>query len=133
MTAKNRGVAAGLAGAVETAEPPRPAFEARDARPNAGPFAGRSNRLAELASGALVSAAQERVDPARCRMWSEHNRDYGLLNETNCADLIESLESTPDTVVTLTSGNKLVVRDTPEEIQDKIVDYQRRVQGPKEV
>ncbi len=49
------------------------------------------------------------------------------------ADLIESLESTPDTVVTLTTGNKLVVRDTPEEIQDKIVDYQRRVQGPKEV
>jgi flagellar protein FlbD len=49
------------------------------------------------------------------------------------ADLIESLESTPDTVVTLTSGNKLIVRDTPEEIQEKIVDYQRRVQGPKEV
>jgi len=93
MTSKNRGFAAGLAGAVETAEPPRPAFEARDARPNAGPFAGRSNRLAELASGALVSAAQERVDPARCRMWSEHNRDYQLLNETNCADLIESLKA----------------------------------------
>jgi uncharacterized protein YlzI (FlbEa/FlbD family) len=28
------------------------------------------------------------------------------------ADLIESLESTPDTVVTLTSGNKLLVRDS---------------------
>ncbi len=49
------------------------------------------------------------------------------------ADLIESLESTPDTVVTLTSGNKLIVRDTMEEIQAKIIDYQRRVQGPKEV
>ena len=48
------------------------------------------------------------------------------------ADLIESVESTPDTVVTLTSGNKLIVRDSPEEIQAKIVDYQRRVQGPKE-
>jgi flagellar protein FlbD len=48
------------------------------------------------------------------------------------ADLIESLESTPDTVVTLISGNKLIVRDTMEEIQDKIVAYQRRVQGPKE-
>jgi flagellar protein FlbD len=48
------------------------------------------------------------------------------------ADLIESIEPTPDTVITLTSGNKLIVRDTPEEIQAKIVDYQRRVQGPKE-
>lgn len=48
------------------------------------------------------------------------------------ADLIESLEATPDTVVTLTSGNKLVVRDTMQEIQDKIVDYKRRIHGPKE-
>jgi flagellar protein FlbD len=48
------------------------------------------------------------------------------------ADLIESLESTPDTVVTLTSGNKLLVRDTMEEIQAKIIAYQRSVQGPKE-
>ena len=43
------------------------------------------------------------------------------------ADLIESLESTPDTVVTLTSGNKLIVRDTMEEIQAKIVDYNRKI------
>jgi flagellar protein FlbD len=49
------------------------------------------------------------------------------------ADLIESLESTPDTVVTLTSGNKLLVRDSMEEIQAKIVDFKRRIYGPKEV
>jgi flagellar protein FlbD len=48
------------------------------------------------------------------------------------AELIEQLETTPDTVVTLTSGNKLLVRDTPEEIQAKIIDYKRRVYGPKE-
>ena len=48
------------------------------------------------------------------------------------AELIEQLESTPDTVITLTSGNKLIVRDTPEEIQAKIIDYKRRVYGPKE-
>ncbi len=48
------------------------------------------------------------------------------------ADLIESLESTPDTVVTLTSGNKLIVRDSPEEIQAKIIDYKRKTVGPKE-
>jgi len=49
------------------------------------------------------------------------------------ADLIESLEATPDTVVTLTSGNKLLVRDSMEEIQAKIVDFKRRIYGPKEV
>jgi flagellar protein FlbD len=43
------------------------------------------------------------------------------------ADLIETLESTPDTVVTLTSGNKLIVRDTMEEIRAKIIDYNRKI------
>ena len=45
------------------------------------------------------------------------------------ADLIESLESTPDTVVTLVSGNKLIVRDTMDEIRDRIVDYKRKIFG----
>jgi flagellar protein FlbD len=48
------------------------------------------------------------------------------------ADLIESLEATPDTVVTLTSGNKLLVRDSMAEIQAKIIDFKRRIYGPKE-
>jgi flagellar protein FlbD len=48
------------------------------------------------------------------------------------ADLIESLEATPDTVVTLTSGNKLLVRDSMEEIQAKIIEYKRQIYGPKE-
>jgi flagellar protein FlbD len=46
------------------------------------------------------------------------------------ADLIESLEATPDTVVTLTSGNKLIVRDRLEEIQDKIIAYKRKIHAP---
>ena len=32
------------------------------------------------------------------------------------AALIESVEQTPDTVVTLVSGNRLTVQETPEEI-----------------
>jgi flagellar protein FlbD len=47
----------------------------------------------------------------------------------NC-DLIESIESTPDTVVTLTSGNKLIVRDTMEQLQAKIVEFKRKIYGP---
>jgi flagellar protein FlbD len=46
------------------------------------------------------------------------------------ADLIEFLESTPDTVVTLTSGNKLVVRDSMEEIQSRIIEYKRKIHAP---
>jgi flagellar protein FlbD len=45
-------------------------------------------------------------------------------------DLIESLEATPDTVMTLTNGNKLLVRDTMDEIRDKIVEFKRRIYGP---
>lgn len=46
------------------------------------------------------------------------------------ADLIEFLEATPDTVVTLMSGNKLVVLDTVDEIRDRIIEYKRRIYGP---
>lgn len=49
----------------------------------------------------------------------------------NC-DLIESVESTPDTVVTLTSGNKLIVRDTLEEVRQRIIDFKRKIYGPGE-
>ena len=45
-------------------------------------------------------------------------------------DLIERAEATPDTVVTLTSGNKLIVRDTMDEIRDRIVEFKRRIHGP---
>ena len=48
------------------------------------------------------------------------------------ADLIESVEANPDTLVTLTSGNKLLVRDTMDEVQAKIVEFKRRIHGPKE-
>ena len=47
----------------------------------------------------------------------------------NC-DLIESIESTPDTVVTLTSGNKLIVRESLEEITRRVIDFKRQIYGP---
>ena len=46
-------------------------------------------------------------------------------------DLIETLEATPDTVVTLTNGNKLLVRDTMDEVREKIVDFKRQIHGPE--
>lgn len=41
------------------------------------------------------------------------------------SELIESMEATPDTVITLTGGNKYVVSETTEELIRKIIDYQR--------
>jgi flagellar protein FlbD len=32
--------------------------------------------------------------------------------------LIETMESTPDTMLTLTTGKKLMVRETPEQVSD---------------
>lgn len=46
-------------------------------------------------------------------------------------DLIESLEATPDTVVTLTSGNKLIIRDSMDEVREKIIEFKRRIYGPE--
>ena len=43
------------------------------------------------------------------------------------ADLIERLEITPDTVVTLVDGTKYVVADTVEEVIDRIVNFRARI------
>ena len=45
------------------------------------------------------------------------------------AELIRSIEHTPDTVITLTTEYKIVVRDTAEQILDRIVQYQKQVRG----
>jgi ParB family chromosome partitioning protein len=89
MSSKNKGFAAGLSSSLDDESP------AQELAPRlgVGALAGRTNRLAELASGALVSRAQELVDPARCRMWDEHNRDYAMLDEVRCQDLIESIKA----------------------------------------
>jgi len=44
----------------------------------------------------------------------------------NC-DLIETLEQNPDTVIVMTTGNKFVVKETPEEIVEKIIDFKRKI------
>ena len=48
------------------------------------------------------------------------------------AELIEFIEATPDTIVTLTTGRKVVVRESVEELIEKVVAYKRSFmqQGP---
>jgi ParB family chromosome partitioning protein len=89
MSSKNRSFAAGLMGSLDAAAP-QPETPTRSP---VGILASRENRMAALASGAVVGRAIEQVDPARCRLWSEHNRDYDALDEIRCADLIESFKA----------------------------------------
>jgi ParB family chromosome partitioning protein len=89
MTSKNRSFTAGLMGALDDAAPQPEA----PTRLPASILASRQSRMSELAAGAVVGRAVEQVDPARCRIWSEHNRDYAKLNEERCADLIESFKA----------------------------------------
>lgn len=42
-------------------------------------------------------------------------------------DLIETIEQTPDTVLTMTTGNKYVVKEEQEEIIRRIIHYKRKV------
>lgn len=44
----------------------------------------------------------------------------------NC-EMIELLEETPDTVITLNTGTKLVVKEKAEEIKTAIIDYKRAI------
>ena len=46
------------------------------------------------------------------------------------ADMIEFLEATPDTIVTLTTGRKVVAKESVDEIVDRVVDYKRRLLQP---
>jgi flagellar protein FlbD len=43
------------------------------------------------------------------------------------SDLIEHIDVTPDTVITLTTGQILRVRETADEVVERIVDFQRRI------
>jgi len=43
------------------------------------------------------------------------------------SDLIEHIDVTPDTVITLTTGQILRVRETAEEVVQRIVEFRRRI------
>ena len=47
------------------------------------------------------------------------------------SDLIEHIDVTPDTVITLTTGQILRVRESAEEVIRRIVDYRRQIYGPE--
>ncbi len=60
---------------------------------NTGYIDQRGNAIADLASGAVEDKTYLWVDPNECRMWEHHNRQYDLLDEKKCADLIEGFKA----------------------------------------
>jgi flagellar protein FlbD len=47
------------------------------------------------------------------------------------SDLIEQIESTPDTLITLTNNQKLIVLETADEIVERIRLYRRSILLPQ--
>jgi flagellar protein FlbD len=45
-------------------------------------------------------------------------------------ELIQSVEATPDTVITLAGNKILIVKDTPREIADRFIEYRRKTLAP---
>lgn len=43
------------------------------------------------------------------------------------ADLIETVEETPDTLITLTSGKKYILRETRKEVRMLVIEYKRQI------
>ena len=42
-------------------------------------------------------------------------------------ELIEIVETTPDTVITLTTGRKLIVKESRQDIKNLVVSYKRKI------
>ncbi|WP_370402771.1 ParB/RepB/Spo0J family partition protein [Sulfitobacter sp. JB4-11] len=70
-------------------------LDSRGATPDRGGarFLKRSTAIAERMTGERQEKTLHLVDPARCRMWERHNRDYALLTPENCRDLIDGIKA----------------------------------------
>jgi len=43
------------------------------------------------------------------------------------SDLIEHIESTPDTVITMTTGHIIRVRESAEEVRQRVIEFRRAI------
>lgn len=57
------------------------------------------------------------------------NGDPFLLNP----DLIEHVETTPDTVINLTTGHQFMVRESAGEVVNRVVEFRREIAHPPSV
>lgn len=56
-------------------------------------FLKRSTAIADRPTGERQEKVLQWVSPDACRMWARHNRDYALLNEDTCRDLIDGIRA----------------------------------------
>ena len=45
-------------------------------------------------------------------------------------DLVTSIEQQPDTVLVLVNGDRIMVKESPEEVIDRLVEFRRRIHLP---
>lgn len=45
-------------------------------------------------------------------------------------ELIQTVEATPDTVITLVNNKILLVKDTPQEIAERFIEYKQKTMTP---
>ena len=45
-------------------------------------------------------------------------------------ELIQTVEATPDTIITLLNSNKFVARESPEQIAERFIEYRRKTLAP---
>ncbi len=57
------------------------------------------------------------------------NRSSFVLN----CELIETIESTPDTVISTTNGKKYVVAEGIDEVVDKVIQYKSNINKIKDI
>jgi flagellar protein FlbD len=51
------------------------------------------------------------------------NGDAMVLN----AELIETMQANPDTLITLTTGNRIMVKENLSQVIDKVKDYRKQI------
>lgn len=49
------------------------------------------------------------------------------------AELIKYVEATPDTIITLTTGEKILVQESPDEVVARAIEYARMIRFPPEL
>jgi flagellar protein FlbD len=74
----------------------------------------------------LPAQSADKEDEKHMIWLTRLNRAPMVLN----ADLIEHIDVTPDTVITLTTGQILRVRETADEVVQRIVEFRRRIAMP---
>ena len=89
------------------------------------------NRSDPLLSGMIPGYAcrfflSGKSNPERGESMIEVSRLNGKKFTLNC-EWIETVEATPDTVITLTNGKKYVVAEKVDEVIEKVVEYKNKV------